>query len=206
MKIFKQAEQMSKNLIKMKWKKLKKQQIICSSPIYGYFKAYFVYTEQEQYIKYKLYFKKKIFGEIKDIPTSIESSGTKQILELVPFLISLVKGMTVIIDEIDTEIHDLLMKALIDGLMDIETGQLIATTHNTMLMNTLDKKMCSLQILIGMQIKILLIQQSIHINYKIRIVYIINIYQGILGVYHLQNTFDADYFKNIAGEVTDEKE
>ena len=32
------------------------------------------------------------------------------------------------------------MKALIDGLMDIETGQLIATTHNTMLMNTLDKK------------------------------------------------------------------
>lgn len=48
--------------------------------------------------------------------------------------------MTVIIDEIDTEIHDLLMKALIDGLMDIETGQLIATTHNTMLMNTLDKK------------------------------------------------------------------
>ena len=47
--------------------------------------------------------------------------------------------MTVIIDEIDTEIHDLLMKALIDGLMDIETGQLIATTHNTMLMNTLDK-------------------------------------------------------------------
>lgn len=85
MKIFKQAEQMSKNLIKMKWKKLKNSRLFVQVLYTDILKAYFVYTEQEQYIKYKLYFKKKIFGEIKDIPTSIESSGTKQILELVPF-------------------------------------------------------------------------------------------------------------------------
>ena len=70
---------------KMKWKKLKNSRLFVQVPYTDILKAYFVYTEQEQYIKYKLYFKKKIFGEIKDIPTSIESSGTKQILELVPF-------------------------------------------------------------------------------------------------------------------------
>ncbi|MBE7319185.1 AAA family ATPase [Staphylococcus epidermidis] len=169
-------------------------------------KAYFVYTEQEQYIKYKLYFKKKIFGEIKDIPTSIESSGTKQILELVPFLISLVKGMTVIIDEIDTEIHDLLMKALIDGLMDIETGQLIATTHNTMLMNTLDKKNVFV-IDIDWDANKNIINLAKHPHklqntHSLYNQYLLGNFGGIPFVEY----FDADYFKNIAGEVTDEKE
>lgn len=168
-------------------------------------KAYFDYTEQNKYIHYKLYFKKKIFGEIKDIPASIESSGTKQILELVPFLISLVKGLTVIIDEIDAEVHDLLMKALIDGLMDIETGQLIATTHNTMLMNTLDKKNVFIIdvdsdankniINLGKHPHKL---QSSHSLYN---QYLLGNFGGIPYV----DYFDADYFKYIVKEVIDEK-
>lgn len=48
--------------------------------------------------------------------------------------------MIVIIDEIDIEIYDLLMKVLIDGFMDIEIGQLIVIIYNIMLMNILDKK------------------------------------------------------------------
>lgn len=70
-----------------------------------------------------------------------------------PMIISLTRGKTVIIDEIDTEIHDLLMKAIIEGIMEIETGQLIATTHNTMLLQTVDKKMSMLLLWIVMLIK-----------------------------------------------------
>ncbi|MCI2913684.1 AAA family ATPase [Staphylococcus hominis] len=96
--------------------------------------------DEEEIIKYELFFEKQISGESVEIPFSIESAGTQQLLRLMPMIISLTRGKTVIIDEIDTEIHDLLMKAIIEGIMDIETGQLIATTHNTMLLQTVDKK------------------------------------------------------------------
>ena len=43
-------------------------------------------------------------------------------------------------DEIDYEIHDLLMEAIIESILDIKCGQLIATTHNTMLLQNIDKK------------------------------------------------------------------
>lgn len=102
-------------------------------------KVYYKLDDNDKKIKYELYFKKKVSGKSIDIPFSLESSGTNKILELIPMFISLVKGKIVVIDEIDTEIHDLLMKAMIEGFMDIETGQLIATTHNTMLLQTLDK-------------------------------------------------------------------
>lgn len=95
---------------------------------------------EEEIIKYELFFEKQISGELVEIPFSIESSGTQQLLRLMPMIISLTRGKTVIVDEIDTEIHDLLMKAIIEGIMDVETGQLIATTHNTMLLQTVDKK------------------------------------------------------------------
>ena len=96
--------------------------------------------DEEEIIKYELFFEKQISGELVEIPFSIESAGTQQLLRLMPMIISLTRGKTVIIDEIDTEIHDLLMKAIIEGIMDIQTGQLIATTHNTMLLQTVDKK------------------------------------------------------------------
>ncbi|HHO2075083.1 TPA: ATP/GTP-binding protein [Staphylococcus aureus] len=97
-------------------------------------------NNEEETIKYELFFEKQISGEIVEIPFSIESAGTQQLLRLMPMIISLTRGKTVIIDEIDTEIHDLLMKAIIEGIMKIDTGQLIATTHNTMLLQTVDKK------------------------------------------------------------------
>ena len=97
-------------------------------------------NNEEETIEYELFFEKQISGELVEIPFSIESAGTQQLLRLMPMIISLTRGKTVIIDEIDTEIHDLLMKAIIEGIMEIETGPLIATTHNTMLLQTVDKK------------------------------------------------------------------
>ena len=47
-----------------------------------------------------------------------------------------VKGSVAIIDEFDTGIHDLLVKSLITSLNNDINGQLILTTHNTLLMES----------------------------------------------------------------------
>ena len=47
---------------------------------------------------------------------------------------------TVILDEIDNGIHDVLMKNIIMSIKDEITGQLIITTHNTLLLEILPKE------------------------------------------------------------------
>ena len=96
--------------------------------------------EKEDGIYYKLYFYKLIGGEIKEIPYSQESEGTKKILDEFDSLIGALIGETVIIDEIDNGIHDLLMKNIIMSIKDEITGQLIITTHNTLLLEVLPKE------------------------------------------------------------------
>jgi len=66
--------------------------------------------------------------------SDIESTGTKNILKILPYLISAAKGKTVIIDEIDNGIHDLLMLKILENLSEDLKGQLIITTHNTLLL------------------------------------------------------------------------
>lgn len=99
-------------------------------------KVYYKKTKEDKCIKYKLYVKKKIYDKIIDVDFSIESSGTQNILDLIPYLISACEGQTVIIDELDTGIHDLLVKRILECVIDYIKGQLIITTHNTMLMNS----------------------------------------------------------------------
>lgn len=96
--------------------------------------------EREDEIYYELYFEKIIGGKIKDIPYSKESSGTKRILNKFSRLMGALIGQTVIIDEIDNGIHDLLMKNIIMAIKDQITGQLIITTHNTLLLEILPKE------------------------------------------------------------------
>lgn len=57
---------------------------------------------------------------------------------ILPYLLMCADGKTVVIDEIDTGIHDLLVSQLIDQCIPDITGQLIATTHNTSLMTNKD--------------------------------------------------------------------
>lgn len=85
-----------------------------------------------------LHVKKVIAGEIRDVLFNYESSGTKRILELVDAMIAVMNGYTVICDEIDTGIHDLLMKSIITSLAATAPGQLIITTHNTLLLESID--------------------------------------------------------------------
>lgn len=97
-------------------------------------------NEKEGKIFYELYFNKMIGGEVKSIPSKFESDGTKRILEQFDTLIGSLLGETVIIDEIDNGIHDVLMKNIIMSIKDEITGQLIITTHNTLLLEILPKE------------------------------------------------------------------
>lgn len=89
-------------------------------------------------LKYELYEKKRIGGDLLEIPFGMESHGTKQLLSLFPLFLNAIYGKTVIIDEIDQGIHDLLVDRLIDNIKDDIEGQLIFTTHDTQVMKELD--------------------------------------------------------------------
>ncbi|MCI8588376.1 MAG: ATP-binding protein, partial [Bacilli bacterium] len=99
-------------------------------------KVYYDKEVEENFIKYKLIMKKLIYGKIIDINFKLESTGTQNILELIPYLISACEGQTVIIDELDTGIHDLLVNNILENVSKYLKGQLIITTHNTMLIET----------------------------------------------------------------------
>jgi len=55
-------------------------------------------------------------------------------------IIEAINGQTVVYDEIDDGIHDLLMTNILLSVQDDITGQLILTTHNTLLLEDLNPK------------------------------------------------------------------
>ena len=70
-----------------------------------------------------------------------ESSGTKKLFGLLPFIAkSLLKGTTLVIDELDAKIHPVLLKYLIMTFGDMEKNkkgaQLIFTSHDLSTMNS----------------------------------------------------------------------
>lgn len=96
--------------------------------------------ERENKIKYSLYLKKKINKKIVEVPFDLESTGTKKLLTLFPLFYSVAEGDVVFIDEIDTGIHDVLFAHIIKNIVDTSKGQLIFTTHNTLLQNSISPK------------------------------------------------------------------
>lgn len=93
----------------------------------------------ENKIEYELVLKKNIYGELIEVPFSLESKGTKKLLEILPFFLMVVEGGTCFIDEIDNGIHDILMNHLIDNLLDDINGQLVFSTHDTLMLKELPK-------------------------------------------------------------------
>ncbi|MGN1413472.1 MAG: ATP/GTP-binding protein [Anaerovoracaceae bacterium] len=91
---------------------------------------------EEEKIKYELMFKKLIYGEIIDVNYALESTGTLHLLDILPFLLMSIKGTTVVIDEIDAGIHDILINNILSNIIPAIKGQLIITTHNTMLLDS----------------------------------------------------------------------
>lgn len=95
---------------------------------------------EEDFITYKLFVEKIISGKIRVVPFSLESAGTQRVLFVLRAIIEAINGQTVIYDEIDDGIHDLLMKNILISVQKDITGQLIITTHNTLLLEDLDSK------------------------------------------------------------------
>lgn len=97
-------------------------------------KAYYKKEIENDRIKYNLMISKNISGELRDIDFSLESTGTQSIIQQLPFMLVAISGSVSILDEFDTGIHDLLVKNLVTSLYNNIDGQLILTTHNTLLM------------------------------------------------------------------------
>lgn len=96
--------------------------------------AYYKKEIKEEKIEYELMFKKLIYGKIVDIEVEFESTGTLHLLDILPYLLMGIEGRTVVIDELDSGIHDLLVSNILCNVVDSIKGQLIITTHNTMLL------------------------------------------------------------------------
>lgn len=91
-------------------------------------------------VLYQLYLRKKIAGQVRDINFNLESTGTRKLVDELQPLVNVLYGFVSIYDEIDSNIHDLLMRNLLMSLAENipEGGQLIFTTHNTLLLETID--------------------------------------------------------------------
>ncbi len=98
--------------------------------------VYYKRKYSDEKIKYELFIKKRMFGQIVDVAFNLESTGIQAMVEILPFLAAAIHGATVVIDEIDTGIHDLSIQRLIQSVLPVIKGQLIVTTHNTRLMES----------------------------------------------------------------------
>lgn len=87
---------------------------------------------------YTLFVKKIIAGKPRVIPFSLESAGTQSVLSVLRAILEAVNGQTVVYDEIDNGIHDLLISNILTSVQNDITGQLIITTHNTLLLEEID--------------------------------------------------------------------
>ena len=89
----------------------------------------------------KIYTKHVVDGYSEEINLLEESSGTRKLFSLLPFIIiSLINGTTLVIDELDAKIHPQLLKHIIKLFSDMNVNkygaQLIFTSHDLSTMNS----------------------------------------------------------------------
>lgn len=99
-------------------------------------RVYYKRNIEDEMINYELYFSKLIYNRLVDVRFELESTGTQHLLEILPYILMCVEGKVVVIDEIDTGIHDLLVDNILENVIPSIEGQLILTTHNTMLLDS----------------------------------------------------------------------
>ncbi len=96
--------------------------------------------EEEENNRIEIYTRHIVDGKDVEFKLKEESSGTRKIFGLLPFVAnSIVKGRTLIIDELDAKIHPILLKYIIELFSDKEKNrrgaQLIFTSHDLSTMN-----------------------------------------------------------------------
>ena len=97
-------------------------------------------VEEKDENSIEVYTKHVVEGKSTELTLSEESSGTKKLFGLLPYIAkSLVCGTTLVIDELDAKIHPLLLQHVIEMFTDMSInkhgGQLIFTSHDLSTMN-----------------------------------------------------------------------
>lgn len=98
-------------------------------------------VEEEDDNRIEVFTKHVVDGYSKDLNLSEESSGTKKLFGLLPFIAaSLIKGTTLVIDELDAKIHPVLLRHIVmlynDMSINKHKSQLIFTSHDLSTMNS----------------------------------------------------------------------
>lgn len=99
-------------------------------------RVYYRRNIKDDVIHYKLIFNKIIANKEREISFDLESTGTQCLLDMLPFMLVVADGSVAFIDEYDMGIHDLLIENTLSSLFKSIKGQLILTTHNTLLMDS----------------------------------------------------------------------
>ena len=81
------------------------------------------------------------------INSEFESTGIKKLIKLYAYLQEMLQGGIVFIDELDSNLHDVYLCALLEYLMDYGQGQLCFTTHNVGPMDILKRNKKSIDFL-----------------------------------------------------------
>ncbi|MBR4202516.1 MAG: AAA family ATPase [Candidatus Methanomethylophilaceae archaeon] len=102
--------------------------------------VHYVKTRTQGGIDFELVFDKRIEGKTVTVPLYKESSGTRKLVDEFYHIMVCVHGGVEVVDEMDSGIHDVLMKDLFGCIRESMKGQLIATTHNTMLLQNSDPR------------------------------------------------------------------
>lgn len=98
-------------------------------------------VEEREHDQLEIYTKHVVDGYSAELTLAEESSGTKKLFALLPFIAkSLVYGTTLIVDELDAKIHPVLLSYVIMlfNIMDVNRhrAQLIFTSHDLSTMNS----------------------------------------------------------------------
>ncbi len=142
-------------------------------------RAFYHREEKNGKIRYSLFLNKRIETHNFDIDFRYESSGTQEILNLLPYLMLAITGKCVIIDEFGNGIHDLMVAKLMKAVTQNIKGQLIITTHNTLIMDQSNIKPDALYFIFneleGKKVKCVTdIEERLHPKYNYRYRYFNN--------------------------------
>ncbi len=148
-------------------------------------RAYYKTEEKDGKISYQLHFEKLIYGKIRDIDFRVESAGTQHLLRVLPYMLTAVEKGTVIVDEFDSGIHDILINNVLECLYPSINGQIILTTHNTYLLESEEFPKDSIYVF-GVDadankrlVPITDLEDRVHPNLNIRKRYLNGTYQGV---------------------------
>ncbi|MDR0523594.1 MAG: AAA family ATPase [Candidatus Methanoplasma sp.] len=102
--------------------------------------VYYRLDGRDAILEYTLIFKKMICGKIRDVEASSESTGTIGLLENFQSFLSCCMGNTIVIDETDNGVHDLMMDNVFREMLDANKGQIIMTAHDTLFLEHISPK------------------------------------------------------------------